>query len=98
MDRRAIPGGVSFTFTYRDDGGIAIRIDIEAVLARLLNCEREIWCIDLVGFAAIQLANAKVNDTLVHLDLNNVVANVRESDTGLVIHPQHAATDIQLRA
>ena len=76
MHGGTISSCVSFTFSYSHDGGIAIRIHVEAILARFLNCESKIWCIDLVRFAAIQLANAKVDDTLVYLDLNDVVADV----------------------
>jgi hypothetical protein len=98
MHGRTIPSRIPFAFAHGYDRRIAIRTYVKTVLAGFLDSKREIGRINLVRFAAVELAHAQVERSLMQLDLDDVVADVRKSDARLVVHAQDAAANVQFCA
>ena len=93
---RTLASGVSFAFANRHHRRVAVRIDVEAVVARFLNREGQVWSVDLVDFPLKQVADVKVQRSLMKLHLNAVVADVRHRKTGFVTQSKNARAHVQL--
>jgi hypothetical protein len=90
LNARSLTSGIALALAHRDYGSIAIRVDIEAVVTRLLNRERHVRSINLVNLPREQVANMDVQSALVKLDLDGIVVNVGERKAGLVAQTEHA--------
>jgi hypothetical protein len=92
---RTLASGVSFPFANRDHSCVAARIDVEAVVARFLNSEGQVWRVNFVDFPLKQLTDMQVQRSLMKLDLNAVVTHVRQRKTGFVTQPKNARPDVE---
>jgi hypothetical protein len=61
---RPLAGRGAFALANGDDGVVAIRIDIETVISRLRNRERQVRRIDLVDLAAVEMAHMHIQRAL----------------------------------
>ena len=95
---RSLTGGVSFTFAHCNDAGIPIRIDVEAVVAGLLNRECHVGSVDLVDLATKQVTDVQIQGSLMEFHLHGVVAHVGQRETGLRAHAHGARANVQLGA
>jgi hypothetical protein len=93
-----LASGVAFALADRNYGGIAVGVDIETVHAGLLNRERGVRRVDLVNFAAKEMADMEVKGPLVQFNLDGAIAHVRQGQTGFIAHAQDAGADVQFRA
>ena len=76
----------------RDDGLIAVGIDVEAIIAGLLNCERLVGRIDFVCLAVVEAAHVQVHRALVQAQLHDVLVDVGRGETGFGIDANDACS------
>jgi hypothetical protein len=96
--RGSVSGGVALTLPHRHQCDVAVRRNIEAVFAGFLQCEREVRRIDLVDLSAVEFSYSEVQHALVQLQLDSVVADIRQREAGLVIDPQGCCAYVEFRA
>ncbi len=77
---------------------IALRGDVDAVVAGPVDDERERRRVDLVGLAVEQALDLQVQRALGQLDLDDVVVDVEEGQARAIVHAQHRGADLQLDA
>ena len=65
-NRRTAAGGIAFTLANCNHRRVAIRIDIKAIVAALLNGERHVRSVHFVDLATEQLTHMEVQCALVH--------------------------------
>jgi hypothetical protein len=94
----SLTGGITFALAHRDHGCIAIRVDVKAVVTRLLDGERHVRGINLVNLPCKQVAYMHVQGALVKLDLDRVVVNVGERKASLVAQTEHARAHVEFGA
>jgi hypothetical protein len=97
-NRRALPSGLAFTLPYSNDGRICIGIDVEAVIATLVNGERYVLGIDLINFAVVQFAHMHVQRALMQLHLHRIVGDIGHRQTAFRINAHQPRAQIQLGA
>jgi hypothetical protein len=93
-----LSGRVAFSLANRDHGGVAVGIDIEAVVARFLDGERQIRRVNFVYFSLEQMPHMQVQRPLMKFNLNAVVGDVSHREAGLVSHPQNACANVEFRS
>jgi len=92
---RPVTGRVAFTLPHGYVGSVGVRIDVKAVIARLLNGERHIGRVHFIGLAVIKVTHAQVQCSLVKLQLRGLVGNVCQRHAGFRAHTKNAGTDVQ---
>jgi hypothetical protein len=87
MHRRTAAGGFAFASPHSDDSFVAVRIYIEAVVARLLHRERLVRRVDFIGLAVIKPAHVQVHRALMQLQLDRVLSDVGQRKATFGIDP-----------
>jgi hypothetical protein len=88
----------SFAAPYRDYGFVRVRIDIEAIVARLQDGKRLVRSVNLVPLVVVEPANVQVQRALVQLELSRVFVDVGERQTAFRVYADQSRTHADFRA
>jgi hypothetical protein len=85
--RRTAASGFALASPHSDDSFVCVRIDIEAVIARLLHRERLVRSVDFIRLAVIKPAHVQVHCALMQLQLDRVLSNAGQRQAAFRIDP-----------
>ncbi len=83
---------------HRHAGGVAHRVHVDAVLARLGHTEGEVGRVHLQAFALEQVAHPQAERALGELELGHVVVQRQHVDAGGAVQPHRGGANVQLAA
>ncbi len=83
---------------HRYAGGVAHRVHVDAVLARLGHTEGEIGRVHLQAFAVEQVAHPQAERALGELELSHVVVQRQHVDAGGAVQPHRGGANVQFAA
>jgi hypothetical protein len=93
--RISAAGSHTLAFPNRDQGCVAIGIDIETIVASFQNSEGGVGCVDFIHFAVEQARHLQVQSALIELHLYRAVTEIGESEAGLAVHAHGGAAQMQ---
>ena len=94
VDPRTLSVGLALAAPHSHRGRVGIRIDVEPVITRLQNRESLVGRINLVGFAAEQMADVQIQRALIEFHLHDVVTDVGQCEAGLGTRAQRGAAQV----
>jgi hypothetical protein len=74
----------------RDDGGVRIRVYVEAIVSGLQHSECLVGSVDFEGLTVIQTPHMQVHCALVQLQLNNIFADIGKGKAAFGIDADNA--------
>ena len=75
---------------------VAGRIDLNAIFARLADCQCEIRCIDFIELIAVHLTHTEIEHSLRELDLGDAIVQVENGGAGRSAHAHPCFSELQL--
>jgi hypothetical protein len=96
--RRTLTGSFTLTFPYRDRSRVPIRIDVEAIVSRLGQRERQIGRVNLPNLAVLQMPHMYIQRALVERHLHRIIVDVGQRETGLGVDSQYTCAHVELAA
>jgi hypothetical protein len=89
-DSGAGAGRFPFAAPNRDYGFVIVGINVEAIVARLGDCECLVRSVHFIGLAIVQTAHMQVHRPLVELQLHRVLGDVGQGQAAFRIQPDES--------
>ena len=94
----AATGYLSVTLPHNRHRRVSVTSDLKAILARLGHSKCLIGGIDLEDFAVVQAPYTEIKRSVCQLDLYGTVVEIKEGESGVLVHANHCRTDLDLGA
>src|SRR5262249_49479723 len=98
LDVRTLAGSHPLALPYRDQRGVAVRVNVKAIVSRLEQREGGVRRVNLEDLIVREARNLNVERSLVQLELHHVIGEVGQRDAGLASHANRGAANMQLCA
>ena len=85
----AVAGGLAFALAQADDRRAAIFTGVQPVASGLVNRERQVGSIHLVGVVLVEAAHTNVDRARRKLHLHGMVIQVQERNAGVFAQANH---------